>query len=463
MMGETQILSEYISDAKYEDLPFTVVDYAKTLIADTIASGLGGRKTQEGDILLDIMKEIGGKPEATVFGDEAKLSFMQAAQVNRVLSNMLDYDETLVKIGHMSSVLVPVALAVGERSNLPGRDIINAIVLGYEVIIRLKAAVEPSEKAFWKTFERVDSGIHFGPTVVAGKLLRLSGRQMADAFGLTGKMRGWRITMPERNVRGMPPWMKVTGGDITIPGIHAVLLAQRGFPGDRAMLDQGRGYEASVGSDRYDATRLTENLGKDYGMLKIGLKYYPACRHISATLDAVAAIVSEHRIKAEDVDQVIVKAQNFVVRDFSLYEPAYMIQAQFSVPYTVAMVLIGEPPGPNWYTEYMLGNPEIRELQHRIKVEEDPVVREKYYRENKYTSTVEIKAKDGKMFSKHVEYPKGDPENPLTQKDHREKLNATASWIEMKQDQIDKLSQTLSRLEELETISELTRLLAPQG
>jgi 2-methylcitrate dehydratase PrpD len=460
-MGETEVLADYVARARYENLPPDVVNHSKKCVADTLACGLGGRKSLEGDVLIDMMKEIGGKPEATVIGDKTRLSFMQAAQVNRVLTNMLDYDDTLMKVGHMSTVLVPVALAVGEHVNASGRDIINALVLGYEVIIRIRDAVNPSEEAYWGTFERVDSGIHFGVTVVAGKLLGLNGEQMADAFGLTGLVRAWRITRPDWAKRGMPRWMKVTGGDITIPGIHAVLLAKRGFPGDRTILDQGRGYETSVGSDRYDATKLTRDLGKEYGMLRIGYKFYSACRHTSTTLDAVAAIVREDGIKAEDVEQVIVRVQKLISDNFAIYEPDYMIQAQFSIPYVVTMILMGEPTGPNWYTGTMLKDPRVREFQRKVKLQEDMGATKSYSKAYRTPSAVEIAMKDGKRYTKRVEYPKGDPENPFSPQDHINKLTNMASWLGMKRNRIDELIQVLNRLEKLDTITELTRLLAP--
>jgi 2-methylcitrate dehydratase PrpD len=460
-MGETEVLADYVARARYEDLPANVVDHAKKAIGDTIACGLGGHKSLEGDILIDIMKDMGSKQEATVIGDKTKLSFMQAAQVNRVITNILDYDDDLIKVGHMSTVLVPVAFAIGERVNASAKDIINALVCGYEVVIRIKDAVYPSEEVYWKTFERIDSGIHFGVTVVAGKLLGLNGKQMANAFGLTGHVRAWRITRPDWAKKGMPRWMKITGGDITIPGIHAVLLAQRGFPGDCGILDQGRGYEISVGSDRYDATKLILNLGKDYGMLNIGFKFYSSCRWTSSTLDAVAAIMSEEGIKAENVEQVIVRVQKLVADNFAIYEPEYMIQAQFSIPYVVTLVLMGEPTGPNWYTEKMLKNPRMREFQHKIKIEEDPVATKNIYVEHKVPSTVEITTKNAKCFSKHVEYPKGEPENPFTPQDHIDKITNMATYCGMKQSQIDELIKTLNRLEKLGNISELTRLLEP--
>jgi 2-methylcitrate dehydratase PrpD len=458
-MSQTETMVNYVARGKFEDLPASVISHAKHCILDVISCGLGGRKTVDADILIDMMKEIGGKPEATVIGDRDKLSLMQAAQVNRVITNMLDYDDDYMKVGHMTTVLAPVAFAMGERLNSSGKDIINAIVHGYEAIIRIRDAIDPSAEAYVKTFEQVDAGIHFGVTVVAGKLLGLNAEQMADAFGLTGFVRAWRVTRPDRAKKGMPRWMKVTGGDITIPGIHAAFLAKRGFLGDRQVLDQGKGYELVVGSDRYDATKLTINLGEVYRMLRIGFKFYPACRYTCSALDAVAALVSEHGIKADDVDQIIVRGQKHLSDHFRIYEPEYMIQAQFSIPYVVTMALIGQPR-TKWYTEEMLKNPMIRRYQHKVKIKEDPIATKKFYTEYTAGTTVEIIMNDGRHFNKHVEYPKGEPENPFTEQDHIDKLTWMASYLGMKQSQIDELLQTLNRLEELDNISELTQLLS---
>jgi len=461
MKSQTEVLATFVAQGEFEDLPTNVVDYAKRLIMDTVSCGLGERKTHDADILIATMKEIGGPPEATVFGERTKLSFIHAAHVNRLLANILDYDDAYMKVGHMTIVLVPVAFALGERLHASGKDIINAIVHGYEAIIRIRDALEPSRDAYLKTFERVDSGTPFGVTVVAGKLLGLSGEQMADAFGLTGFSRASRVTYPDRAKKGMPPWMKVTCGDSFIPGIHSAFLAKNGVSGDRSLLDQGTPFGLIVGSDRYDSSHLTRNLRKEYGMLRIGLKFYPACRYVSSAIDASTAIVSENGIKAEDVERVIVRGSIHLATFFQIYEPDHMIQAEFSLPYVVAMAITGKPRTV-WYSDETMKDPRIRELQHKVTVEEDPVATEKFLTSYVACATVEMKLSDGRVFSKHVDYPKGEPEYPFTDQDHIDKFTWMASHLGMKQPQIEELLETLDAFEELEDISELTKLFVPQ-
>lgn len=132
MVSQTEILASHVAYGKFEDLPSHVIRHAKHCMMDTVSCGLGGRKTPDADILIATLKEIGGPPEATLFGDKTKLSFIQAAQVNRLLANILDYDDAYMKVGHMTVVLVPVGLALGERLHSSGKEILSAVVQGYQ-------------------------------------------------------------------------------------------------------------------------------------------------------------------------------------------------------------------------------------------------------------------------------------------------------------------------------------------
>jgi 2-methylcitrate dehydratase PrpD len=467
-MGETAVLAEYLAGLNYTDLPAEVVERTKEIVMEIAACGLAGHGSWEAQVLLDIMQEIGGKPECTVIGYPTKLTFLQAAQVNRVLTNMIDYDDTIIAYmtGHLGSVLVPVALAVGEHVKASSQDIISALVAGYETVFRLREAVNPSEEAFSRNFqERIDSGLGLGVTAVAGKLFGLNAGQLADALGLTGRVRTWRVPHQDRDQAqgGMARWMKITGGDVVIPGIQGALLARRGFPGERTILDQNKGYQFFVGSDNYDAARLTSGLGMRHAVMKAGFKLYSACRLTSSTLEAVSTLVSENNIQPVDVAEIVVKVQKEVTDNFAIYEPEHMIQAQFSLPYVVSMVLLGEPTGPNWYTEDKLKDPRARELRYKVKIVEDPAATNAGWgkAEVEPMSTVEIEMRDGRHFLEKVEHTKGEPENPFSRQDHVDKLRNMAAWAGMKTERINDLIRTLDRLEDVASISELTALLVP--
>jgi 2-methylcitrate dehydratase PrpD len=197
-------------------------------------------------------------------------------------------------------------------------------------------------------------------------------------------------------------------------------------------------------------------------MLRIGFKFYPACRYTCSAIEAADLLAVEHRIKADDVERVVVRGQKHLSDNFRIYEPDYVIQCQFSIPYVVTMALMGEPRS-NWYNEATFRNPKIRAFQHRITVEEDPVATKKFHSEYMAGTTVEITMKDGRRLMKQVEYPKGEPENPFTEQDHIDKLFWMATHLGMTQSRIDELAQVLNRLEELPHITELSRLLVHES
>jgi 2-methylcitrate dehydratase PrpD len=284
---------------------------------------------------------------------------------------------------------------------------------------------------------------------------------MANAFGLTGQMRPIRVTRPNMAQKGMPRWWKVTTGDITIPGIHSVFLAKKDFPGDKALLDQGRDFSECVGSDRYDASKLTKALGKEFGILGIGYKFYSSCRYISSTLDAVAAIITENKLKKENVEQIIVKVQKIAANTMVIYEPEYMIQAQFSIPYVVTMLMLGESTGPNWFRDELLFDPQVRAFQHKVKVIEDPDATKNFFPSYKTPSTVEIIMKDGSHYTKTVIYPKGEPQNPFSKQDHVDKLTNMALWLGLQQKKINEIISAIESFQDIEHISEFTKLLVP--
>jgi 2-methylcitrate dehydratase PrpD len=171
--------------------------------------------------------------------------------------------------------------------------------------------------------------------------------------------------------------------------------------------------------------------------------------------------MKEARLKADDVLEILVKVQKGVAQAFAIYEPEHMIQAQFSIPYVVTMVLLGEPTGPNWYTEKMLKDRRVRDLQRRVKVDEAVGAATALYAEAKVVSEVDVTTKSGERFTRHVEFPKGEPENPFTTEDHVNKLTGMALMAGLRQNRIDELVDILDGLQNEASVRKLTGLLMP--
>jgi len=461
--GATASVAAWLAGLRFDELPAEVVEHVKWCLLDTVACGLGGRRSAEADALIALSHSTGGGAGGhTVFGESQRSGLLQAAQTNRVLINVLDYDDTVIGTGHMSSVAVAAALAMGERCHSSGAALLAALALAYEMPLRLRQAVNPTLPVFRSTFERVDSGVHLCATIVAARLLQLDAGGFADALGLTGHLRPWHVTTPPMSTHGMPRWFKVTQGDVVVPGLQAALLAQQGVEGDRTMFDAERNYAAYVGSDRYDVAPLLAGRDGAWQLLGIGFKQQPCCRHSSAFADALAQIRAEHRLEPERVRRVRALVHQWTHDNLAIAHPQHMIGAQFSMPHALAMVLLDVPPGPAWYRDEMLFGAEAAALRERMQLVHDAQAQHHYDVEKRYAGAVEVETVDGAVLRAFVPAPKGAAAHPFTESDHRDKLFALAAEARLPRAQVQRLWDTLRSAERLRDVNELTSLLAPR-
>lgn len=461
-VSATLALSRWMVESDYATLPQNVIDHIKWCVIDTVACGLGGRATPEADALIRMADRLGEGGKGTVFGERGRrFSILQAAQINRVLINILDYDDTIIRTGHMSTVAVATALAVGENVKADGRAIIAALAMAYEGVLRLRTAIDPTLEAFRTTFERVDTGVPFCATIAAGKLLGLDAERMAGALGLTGHIKPWHVTTPPMGEFGMPAWFKVTQGDGVIPGIQAAFLAADGFPGDTGIFDEDRGYERQVGSDRFNAEPLLRGADPNFELLDIGFKHEACCRHISAFAEALTAIQQQHKIGADDIASIEVRAHRWTVENLKNPRPAHMIGAQFSMPHCLAMTALGVPTGMAWFRDDALQDPTVDALRRRVRLVHDERAQRIYDQEKRYAGEVAVTSKNGAVLTHFCPAPRGALGNPFSEEDHHTKLSQMAAQAGLSAAQTEALWTMLRELESVEDISALTALLVP--
>ncbi|MBI4639572.1 MAG: MmgE/PrpD family protein, partial [Candidatus Tectomicrobia bacterium] len=174
----SQVIAEYVVNMQYEDLPAKVVEMSKICFLDWLGSVYAGARAIPTKILLDVVKEMGGKAEATVIPDGSKSSSLLASLVNGASSHVVEMDDLhKTSIFHPGAPIIPAALAIAEREGVCGRDLITAIVLGYEIGIRVGETVGTSHYQMWHTTGTCGT---FGAAVAAGKLLNLTVPQLAS-------------------------------------------------------------------------------------------------------------------------------------------------------------------------------------------------------------------------------------------------------------------------------------------
>ena len=455
----TKELAKYAVKTRFEDYPKEVIEKVKIFILDSIGCMFGGCQTSLGAAIVTSIKDMGGSEEAAIVGGGIKVPTIQAAFVNGTTANALDYDDTLLGIGHPGATTIPAALAVGEWKKAPGKDVINAILIGYDVGDRIGLAIQP-------TYERLQNvwGVGtwqtFGAMAAAGKLLNFDLDKMLNAFGVAGataplpNTQKWGWDKEERPIH----WVKEPTGWPSWTGTTAAVLANNGFVGNRYILDGDNGFWIMAGSDKCDFNAMTKGLGSEYEVDNIAIKPYSSCRWQHAALDCIKQLKEEHALKPERIRDVTIHAFAWVCTH-EVYGPVDMVDAQFSIPYTATMVLKGYHPGPAWYTEENLKSEEILNFSKKVKVKLDHGIDKKYFEEDKISSRVEITTENGETFEKSVDIPTGDPRNPLSKEEIEEKFRNQALYS-LKEEDVGKVIEKIYDLENIKDISDLTSLLA---
>ncbi len=458
----TREVVDYAFQSDFADHPVEVIDKVKMLLIDNIGCCLGGSRSAIGTSILKPFKAMGGSEESTLIGGNMKVPAIQAALVNGTNANALDFDDTYLSdaIGHPGSSTIPVALAVGEWRNCSGKDIINAIITAYEVGNRIGLAIQPSKKrqarvwgfGTWQTFCSV---------IAAAKSMDLNFDQFINAFGVAGATaplpctQKWGWDLAERPIH----WVKEPTGWPCWTGTLAAVLAENGFIGNRYILDGENGFWIMAGSDQCDYEKMTTGLGTYYTVLNdMSFKPYSCCRWQHSALDCINLIKDKHPLNTEDIKEINIYSFSWV-KTQEVYEMQSAVDAQFSIPYSAALVIKGYKPGPGWYLKERQNDAYITNLAAKVKVFMDPELERVYKEEGEQTARVEIITGNGEFYSEFVKVPSGDPRNPLSEIDIEEKFREQASFV-LDDNKTDEVLKMIKDFEKLDQVEELMRFLA---
>ncbi|MFX0198712.1 MAG: MmgE/PrpD family protein [Candidatus Hodarchaeota archaeon] len=442
-------LARYAIGLSFNNLPAEVVRKTKRCILDSIGCILGGFKTKIGDITADMAKYLEGKPQSTLLGGGYKTSAPYAALFNAMLANILDYDDTAN--GHPGATIIPSALAVSEAVETSGKDLLTAVVLGYEISLRIGEALKPSFKQQWKIWGFGSYQV-FGAVSAAGKLLELNEDEFVNALGVAGC--NAPVSSLMRSIHGISgvTMVKNNFGKSAETGVIAALLAKRGFTGPEDILDGDEGFWRMYGSDQCDFDLMTSGLNNEYKIVNVEFKPYPCCRFLHSAIDGVLNIVRKHQITPKQIEEITINATKWVTKPpFNVRRPKSMLEAQFSPVYCMGVALSGIKPGPDWFKKSTLNNPEVLNIAKKVKI---------VPHEEEYTlltrADVELKA-NGKKYTSSVEYPKGAPQNDMTDDELDDKFKSLAV-DSIKPRSIELAINTIRNLESVMNVKEFMDL-----
>jgi 2-methylcitrate dehydratase PrpD len=448
----TRSIAKYVAATEFEDLPQEAIAKAKLHILDAIgimlcAYGTGHRLIKG---LMELAAESGGNDQATVLGEGRKVGCLDAAMVNSVMANFLDSSDGHFLGGHINDRLVPVALAAAERVGASGRDLLTAITLGYEIYIHLASTL------FGKVEPAMERPPHFvmlgtlSGIVPAGKLLGLDEEQLAGAMGLAAstQLGGTQYVLSGGHEKDLCPGHEIRRA------LFSTLVAEKGILGSTDILEGERGIFKTIGVQ----PQVIPELGMEYRITECYIKPYPACRYLHASIEAALNLVREHGISASEVEKAIVTTNTSSARRVS-YEIKSHVNAIFSHAYQVAAVLrYGRVDLPITWEE-KISDPLFKILLPRIEVRADPEYDRLYQQRSldqpPWPAEVEVFMQDGKRYQSKVLSPRGDPGNPLTPEEVKQK------FIRFTEDTLSKARATevIELVDQLETVSTVDKLI----
>ena len=448
-------LADYIANSSFDNLPPEVIHRVKLCIRDSIGCSLAGSTTNVGKILIETIEDLSGNNPSTIMGSGSKTSPPYAAFVN---GNMADICELNDAYG---ATIIEPAIAVGELVKATGKELINACCLGYEVSGRIGTAVRPTLS---RRVIAHGSGGHqtFGAATAASKLLALNKEMAANAFGIAGTNAPLPCNMKTiEGELGNSSMVKNNFGMASLVGVLSAMLAKKGFTGPPDVFEGDTGFWKMYGSDRCDFGKITEDLGKKYIVMDMGFKFYSACAATFGALDAVESIMQKHKIVAEDLEKIVVKASSSVARMpwINTEPPKTMYEGEFDIPYTVALKIMGlaGTPGPGWYTEDKLKSPQIYQIIRKVKLEPD-VECDRLRTLGIGLTKVEITTK-GNRYTERVEIKGLDPRRHTFSDQELEDKFKYLAGLAISKEKVERLAQLLEGLENLESIDELAKLL----
>ncbi|MCH7889312.1 MAG: MmgE/PrpD family protein [Proteobacteria bacterium] len=465
MTQVTRQLSEFVSGITYHGLPAGVAERTKVLVMDLVGIALRARREADSTpSLLAAAERLGlARGAASVIGDDAGFAPPGAALINGVLGHSLDFDDTHAAGSlHASAPIVPAALAAAEMTGAEGgkaggREVIAAIVAGFEVQIRLSLALVPKDH-YLRGYHPTATCGAFGAAAAAARVFGLSPEQVANAFGICLSQTAGSLQFVANGA-----WTKrFQVGNAAMSGLIAASLAREGFRGAAEAIEGKAGFLRSYAPNPI-IEKAVEGLGEVYETLAIALKPYPCCRYAHAAMDALIGLRAANDIDPDEIESVVIGLPRTgwnIIGDplADKRRPKNVVDGQFSMPFVAAVAL--REGGMDWddYARH-IDDPETLALCQRVDCVVDPKVEAEF--PARLSGSVRVTTRRGTLES-FVAVPKGEPETFPTADEVRAKFASLARPC-LSARRIDALAQALMSLDEASDIGALLSLTRGAG
>ena len=418
---------------------------AKRRFVDSIGCAVGAFNADAPAKCRELVSKLSRNGDSTIIGTSEKTTPDLAAFTNGAMIRYLDFNDTyLSKEACHPSDNLSTAIALSESERRDGRELITALIVGYEVLCRLCDASNIRDRGW----DHVTYG-NISTALVASRLLGLTHEQATNALALAITPNN---ALRQTRVGQLSMWKGCAFANAARNGVFASLLAREGLTGPTPIFEGEKGFQKVVsGTLQTDPNKWTR-----FKILETSIKYYSAEYHSQAAIDAALQLrkeIDRERIREIKVSTFKVAVQ-IIGGEPEKWTPKSRETADHSLPYMVAAALLDGELGPNQFTNEKIRDPQLKSMIKKIKVQSDPNLTKLYPRG--IPAILEIIDNAGKMHRKRVEFPRGHHRNPMTDKEVEEKFRALTINTITK----DRANEFLRKSWNLESITDISDLLA---
>jgi 2-methylcitrate dehydratase PrpD len=448
--GLARDLARFVVSTKAEDIPTLPMDHARMVIASTIASAAMGSNIESSRIIREIAFEHGGRPDATVwFSGAPRLPVADAARVNAVMSDAAASDDSDMRnIAHFGTIITSTGLAMAERTGRTGRDVLRAMVLGYEIGGRIDEALSPG-----RSLRGIHSSVStiFSAAVATGCVMGLDEDAMTNAIALAATSIGGLQVAANTSV-----CREYHAGLSAMLGTQATLAAAKGLVAEEHVLEAPHGFFHAYGGDHLDDVK--KSLGGEWDIVTdMAIKLVPGAHPYHAAAEAAANAARAGSVRPDEVETIMVSAYKYKTLPGPRH-PTDLISLAHSLAYFVSAGVADRRYGWEHVTDEKLHDPTIRVLLDKVVMDPAPLPYPDRFHP-RHGATVTITMKDGRRFSNHVSLPRGSGKIGIDWADVDGKFNKLAPMSGMSTQNIGHSLDLVHRFDTVNDVSTLTGLL----
>ncbi|MFC1816183.1 MmgE/PrpD family protein [Thermodesulfobacteriota bacterium] len=456
-MQETKRLVERCFGLNYKVLPAEVVDRAKDLLLDYLGVAARGALSDSSRPVQRTINHLDPSHRgAVVIGTKLRASPPLAALANGTAAHSIELDDVVNEASlHPGVTVMSTALAAGHMAGCTGKQLIEAIVAGYETVVRLGIGLDPSAH-YARGFHPTATCGTMGSAITAAKSLKLNPKEMINALGISGSQAAGSMEFLADGAFTK----RFHAGWAAHSGLLAALLAREGFTGPTTIIEGKFGFLKAY-SPRPNPDRILKGWGQPFQVLKTSIKPHACCRYKQGPIDGILKIMRANRLAATDIESVTLGILKtgfpiIVQPEMLKLNPKTIVDAQFSMPFGAAVAILYGSATLEEYTKEKLHAPEVKDMMRRIRCVEAPELEKEF--PQKWPAIITIKTTSGQEFKVKIDFPRGDPENPLSPDELIQKFKGLTRPV-FPDERIDKIIDRVLSIEKAGSLKGLTALL----